>query len=94
MSTNTSCSVFVSKKTTTTAPAADNQEIFHLLIDVGKGVAKSLERMDIPSYPNVNSNIISKSLKNHIVKIPDAVLVTHSHNDHIKNLPLICSKIF
>lgn len=63
MSTNTSCSVFVSKKTTTTAPAADNQEIFHLLIDAGEGVAKSLDRIDIPSYPNVNNNIISKSLK-------------------------------
>lgn len=92
MSTNTSCSVFVSKKTTTTAPAVDNQDIFHLLIDAGEGVAKNLDRMDIPSYPNVNNNIISKSLKNHIVKIPDAVLVTHSHNDHVKDLPLIAAK--
>ena len=92
ISTNTSCSVFVSKKTTTTAPAVDNQDIFHLLIDAGEGIAKSLDRMDIPSYPDVNNNIISKSLKNHIVKIPDAVLVTHSHNDHIKDLPLIAAK--
>ena len=69
MSTDTSCSVFVSKKTTTTAPGSYNQEIFHLLIDAGEGVAKSLDRMDIISYPNVNNNIISKSLKNHIVKI-------------------------
>jgi hypothetical protein len=55
MTTNTSCSVFVVSNNTATA----NEEIFHLLIDAGEGVAKSLEEMDISS-PNVN---ISKAPK-------------------------------
>ena len=86
MTVNTSCSVFVSNNAT----ATDNEEIFHLLIDAGEGVAKSLERIDLSSL-NVNS-IISKSYKSPIVNTPDAVLVTHSHNDHIKDLQLIAAK--
>jgi phosphoribosyl 1,2-cyclic phosphodiesterase len=26
------------------------------------------------------------------MNLPDAVLITHSHNDHIKDLPLIAAK--
>jgi phosphoribosyl 1,2-cyclic phosphodiesterase len=85
MTTNTSCSIFVSNNTTEA-----KQEIFHLLIDAGEGVAKSLEKMDITS-PNVDS-IISRFFKSSIVNLPDAVLVTHSHNDHIVDLPLIAAK--
>jgi phosphoribosyl 1,2-cyclic phosphodiesterase len=86
VSTNTSCSVFVSNNATTA-----NQEIFHLLIDAGEGVAKSLEKMDLSSSPNVDS-IVSRSFKSPIVNIPDVVLVTHSHNDHIVDLPIIAAK--
>src|ERR671923_2592450 len=87
MTVNTSCSVFVSNNAT----ATDNEEIFHLLIDAGEGVAKSLEKIDLSSL-NINNSIISKSYKSPIVNTPDAVLVTHSHNDHIKDLPLITAK--
>jgi phosphoribosyl 1,2-cyclic phosphodiesterase len=87
MTTNTSCSIFVINNTTEA-----NQEIFHLLIDAGEGVAKSLEKMDLSSSsPNVDSSI-PKPLKSSIVNLPDAVLVTHSHNDHIVDLPLIAAK--
>src|ERR671918_1577735 len=52
MTTNTSCSIFVNNTTEA------NQEIFHLLIDAGEGVAKSLEKTDISSSsPNVDRSI-------------------------------------
>src|ERR687891_2230479 len=68
VSTNTSCSVFVSNNATTA-----NQEIFHLLIDAGEGVAKSLEKMDLSSSLNVDRSI-PKFFKGSIVNLPDAVL--------------------
>jgi phosphoribosyl 1,2-cyclic phosphodiesterase len=79
--------VFVSNN----AMTADN-EIFHLLIDVGEGVSNSLEVRDVPET-KVDS-IVSKLTKNPIVNVPDAVLITYSHNDHIKDLPLIAAKYF
>ena len=63
MTTNTSCSIFVSNNTTEA-----KQEIFHLLIDAGEGVAKSLEKMDISSSPNVDS-IISRFFKSFYCKL-------------------------
>src|ERR671915_817525 len=88
MSTNTSCSIFVSNNKTN-----GNQEILHLLIDAGEGVAKSLDKMDISSSTNADS-VISRFFKDHVANMPDAVLITHSHNDHVKDLPLITTKYF
>ena len=85
MTANTSCSVFASINATTAGG-----EMFHLLIDVGEGVLKSLEKMD-PSSPDA-SDIISNFFKSSSANMPDAVLLTHSHDDHIKELPLITAK--
>jgi mRNA degradation ribonuclease J1/J2 len=57
----------------------------------GEGVAKSLEKMDLSSSPNDDS-IISNFFKDPNMNLPDAVLITHSHNDHIKDFPLIAAK--
>lgn len=84
MTANTSCSVFVNHDTTTSS----NMQIFHLLIDVGEGVIQSLGKIDLSSYPDF-SGAISKS-----AIAPDAVLLTHSHDDHVKGLPLVISRYF
>jgi phosphoribosyl 1,2-cyclic phosphodiesterase len=90
MTANTSCSVFVKDNTTL------NKEIFHLLIDIGAGVVTSLEKIDLsssnPSFSNLN--LKSSPPTNTVASIPDAILITHSHDDHIKELPLIIRKVF
>ncbi|MDQ6863979.1 MAG: MBL fold metallo-hydrolase [Thermoproteota archaeon] len=77
---NTSCSVF----TINPSDGAKN-EMFHLLIDVGEGVVTSLEKgmVDIASrLPIVK-----------LSDIPNALLITHSHDDHIKELPILLNKL-
>jgi phosphoribosyl 1,2-cyclic phosphodiesterase len=88
---NTSCSVIVNYETT----ASSNIQFFHLLIDVGKGVIQSLEKIDLSSYPDFSGDS-SKSSKDTTTAdvAPDALLLTHSHDDHIKELPLVISKYF
>jgi phosphoribosyl 1,2-cyclic phosphodiesterase len=86
MTANTSCSVFVRNNIT-----ASNKEIFHLLVDIGEGVFQSLEKIDLSSYSNFNE-LLSKPSTGTAMKLPDAILLTHSHDDHVKELPLILSK--
>ena len=75
---NTSCSVF------TMNPSGDaKNEVFHLLIDIGEGVLKSIEK---------GSSSVSE-LVAMVSDIPNAVLVTHSHDDHIKELPVLLNKV-
>jgi len=75
---NTSCSVF------TMNPSGDDKnEVFHLLIDIGEGVLKSIEK----SGSCVSELVAMAS------DIPNAVLVTHSHIDHIKELPVLVNKV-
>lgn len=89
MTANTSCSIFVKDKTTTSSSiTTNNNKVFHLLVDIGEGVVKSLEKIDLSPYRDFN-DLTTKSAAIHL---PDAVLVTHSHNDHIKELPLLISK--
>src|SRR5215469_18390969 len=74
---NTSCSVF----SINPSSAAHNQ-IFHLLVDIGEGVVKSIEQ---------GSDAFA--FKSNLSGIPNAVLITHSHDDHIKELPTLVNKV-
>src|SRR5215467_3059367 len=74
---NTSCSVF----TKNTSDYGKN-EFFHLLVDIGEGVVRNLERGSTP--------FVSESK---IFDFPSAILITHSHDDHIKELPVLTNKI-
>ena len=75
---NTSCSVF----STSVADSSANEN-FHLLVDVGEGVAESLEKsgIDVTSQSKIISDI------------PNAVLITDSHDDQIKDLPKLFNKV-
>src|SRR5215217_4550438 len=89
MTANTSCSIFVKDKTKSSSSiTTNNNKVFHLLVDTGEGVVKSLEKIDLSPYRDFN-DLTTKSAAIHL---PDAVLITHSHNDHIKELPLLISK--
>jgi len=54
--------------------------MFHLLVDIGQGVVKSIEK-DIGFKSSSTTSLI-----------PDALLITHSHDDHIKELPMLVDK--
>src|ERR671914_166359 len=91
MTANTSCSIFVKDKTTTSSSSSitpNNNKVFHLLVDVGEGVVKSLEKIDLSPYRDFND----LTTKYAAIHLPDSILITHSHDDHIKELPLLISK--
>src|ERR671939_201019 len=76
INTNTSCSFF--------APVSkETDQNFHMLVDVGQGIVKSIEKgaSDLGFDASLSSSII-----------PDAILITHSHEDHIRELPLLAQK--
>jgi phosphoribosyl 1,2-cyclic phosphodiesterase len=73
ISTNTSCSLFARVET--------DQKIFHMLVDIGQGIVKSIEKGTFDLGFNSSSFI------------PDALLITHSHDDHIKELPMLVNKV-
>ena len=73
-STNTSCSLL--------GRIRPDQQTFHMLVDIGEGVFKSIENTD------VEVNLLSLSSF-----IPDALLITHSHDEHVKELPMLVNKV-
>ena len=77
---NTSCSVF-----STLAPSSQSEIIFHLLVDIGEGVVGSLEKL-------AHGSGINPILELPLSKIPNAVLITHSHDDHVSDLPKLADK--
>lgn len=80
---NTSCSIF-----SISSPPSQrkDEEIFHLLVDAGEGVVKSIEK-PITDYESSQQREVSLS------KMPNAVLITHSHDDHVKDLPNLIDKV-
>ena len=54
--------------------ARETNQIFHILVDIGQGIVKSIEKGII------DLGFASSSI------LPDALLVTHSHDDHIVEL--------
>jgi phosphoribosyl 1,2-cyclic phosphodiesterase len=76
---NTSCSLIAVSDT--------NQIIFHVLVDAGQGIVSSIEK-GIPSLGFTSTTTTASSA----LSIPDAVLITHSHDDHIKELPILIEK--
>ncbi len=79
---NTSCSIF----NISSPPQGNDEEIFHLLIDVGQGVVKSIEK-------GLTDSVSSQRLEMSLSKMPNAVLITHSHDDHINELPKLIDKV-
>ena len=62
------------------AASERESQIFHMLFDIGQGIVKSIEK-GISDLGFESSSII-----------PDALLVTHSHDDHIRELPILADK--
>jgi phosphoribosyl 1,2-cyclic phosphodiesterase len=60
-----------------------DQKIFHILVDVGQGIVNSIEK----GTSDLGFNSSSSSF------IPGALLITHSHDDHIKELPMVVKKV-
>ena len=80
---NTSCSIF---SISSSPSQRKDEEIFHLLIDAGEGVVKSIEKA-ITDYESSQRREASLS------KMPNAVLITHSHVDHVNDLPKLIDKV-
>ena len=70
MNTNTSCSFFA-------LPKENTNQIFHILIDVGNAIVESLQK-------GVSDLFFNSCPSSSLAAIPDAVLITHSHEDHIR----------
>ncbi len=74
---NTSCSIFSKNET---------NQIFHILVDIGQGIVQSIEK------GISNLGFESSSTSSQLQYLPDVLLLTHSHNDHTKELPILIEK--
>jgi ribonuclease BN (tRNA processing enzyme) len=82
INTNTSCSLFSSA-------SEETGQVFHLLIDIGRGIVQSIQKgISDLGFNNLSSSSSSPSS----AIVPDAVLITHSHEDHIAELPILADK--
>jgi phosphoribosyl 1,2-cyclic phosphodiesterase len=82
INTNTSCSLFASAN-------EETDKIFHMLIDSGHGIVQSIQK----GIPDLGlNNLPSSSSSPSLITVPDAILITHSHEDHIAELTLLADK--
>ena len=58
-----------------------NRQVFHVLVDIGEGVTDSIKKG--PLELGFSSS----------ATVPDVLLITHSHDDHVKELPLLLQKL-
>jgi phosphoribosyl 1,2-cyclic phosphodiesterase len=58
-----------------------NHQVFHVLVDIGEGVTESIKKGPIELGFSSSATV------------PDALLITHSHDDHVKELPILLQKI-
>jgi hypothetical protein len=72
--TNTSCSLY--------ARISPDQQIFHMLVDIGQGIVNSIEK-----------GSLELGFDSRAAAVPDALLITHSHDDHIKELSMLMNKV-
>src|ERR1051325_178371 len=79
INTNTSCSLFASAN-------EETGQIFHMLVDAGHGIVQSIQK-GVSDLGLTNLQSSSTSSPSSII-FPDTVLVTHSHEDHVAELPL------
>lgn len=67
--------------TNTSCSLYASRQIFHILVDIGEGIINSIKKG--PLQLGFDSR----------VAIPDALLITHSHDDHVKELPTLVNEV-
>jgi phosphoribosyl 1,2-cyclic phosphodiesterase len=63
------------------ASVNDNRQVFQVLVDIGEGVTDS-----------INKGPVELGLSSSAT-VPDALLITHSHDDHVKELPVLLQRM-
>jgi phosphoribosyl 1,2-cyclic phosphodiesterase len=86
INTNTSCSLFTCRN-------QETGQTYHMLVDVGHGIVQSIQKgISELGFNKLRSSSVPSSSSPSSIIVPDAVLVTHSHEDHIAELPLLADK--
>jgi len=69
--------------------------MFHLLVGIGKGIVKSIEmgasELKLKSPSSSSSSSTASTTGTSV--IPDALLITDSHDDHVKELPALVNQV-
>ena len=82
INTNTSCSLFA-------LAGKETNQVFNMLVDGGQGIVESIQK---GIYDLGFNNLSSSDSSSSTIIIPDAVLITHSHEDHIREITLLAER--